>query len=185
MSDKDYEEYLRLFEKEYPTVTDTFEQKRRTGNRSGKNVSPTNQSVSKNRKNSKSRKAGKYRQRKNMIVSGSVLVLIILITVIAVLCKSCFGAGNDLSVLQGTWYYDQYTEYEFDGNGGGCMCIDGTAHYEFTYTIKGDTLKIDFVLDYVTDCEYGFVLKNDKLTLVGGTGTANPGQVYTLERLQS
>lgn len=63
------------------------------------------------------------------------------------------------------------------------MCIEKTNHYEFTYTIDGDTIKIDYALDYVTDCEYDFKLENNNLTLIGGKETANPGQEYTLERI--
>lgn len=74
------------------------------------------------------------------------------------------GGKKDLSVLQGTWYYDQYTEYEFDGKGNGCMCIDKTNHYEFTYDIDGDTLKVDYALDYVTDCKYTCSVDCDFLT---------------------
>ena len=66
---------------------------------------------------------------------------------IVLICKGCAGVEKDLSVLQRTWYYDQYTEYEFDGKGNGCMCIDKTNHYEFTYDIDGDTLKVEYALD--------------------------------------
>lgn len=110
--------------------------------------------------------------------------MILLIIIVAVICKSCLGNKNNLAILQGVWHYDQYTEYEFDGEGNGCMCIEETNHYEFTYTIDGNTLKIDFALDYVTDCEYDFKLENNTLTLIGGNGTANPGQEYILERVQ-
>ena len=115
-----------------------------------------------------------------MIVSLFALLIVILIVVL--ICKGCAGGKKDLSVLQGTWYYDQYTEYEFDGKGNGCMCIDKTNHYEFTYDIDGDTLKVDYALDYVTDCEYTFTVEQDKLTLVGGNGTAEPGKVYELTK---
>ena len=59
---------------------------------------------------------------------------------------------------------------------------DETNHYEFTYDIDGDTLKVDYALDYVTDCEYAFTVERDKLTLVGGNGTAEPGKVYELTK---
>lgn len=87
--------------------------------------------------------------------------MILLTIVIVVICKSCSDSKNNLAVLQGVWHYDQYTEYEFDGKGNGCMCIEETNHYEFTYTIDGNTLKIDFALDYVTDCEYEFEIQNN------------------------
>lgn len=115
-------------------------------------------------------------------MSSSVLASILIITIIVVICKSCSDGKENLAVLQRVWHYNQYTEYEFDGRGSGCMCIEETNHYEFTYTIDGDTLKIDYALDYVTDCEYDFKLENNNLTLIGGKGTANPSQEYTLER---
>ena len=73
-------------------------------------------------------------------------------------------------------------EYEFDGKGNGCMCIDKTNHYEFTYDIDGDTLKVDYALDYVTDCEYTYTVDGEKLTLLGGIGTAEPGKAYELTK---
>ena len=110
------------------------------------------------------------------------LQTVIVILIVVLICKGCAGGKKDLSVLQGTWYYDQYTEYEFDGKGNGCMCIDKTNHYEFTYDIDGDTLKVDYALDYVTDCEYTYTVDGDKLTLVGGNGTAERGKVYELTK---
>lgn len=169
MSDKDreYKEFLRLFEKEHSTPDDTHI------------VNQRQKQISAKRQASKKR-----RQRQRITVSISALVLVLLIVIVAVICKSCLGNKNNLAILQGVWHYDQYTEYEFDGKGNGCMCIEETNHYEFTYTIDGNTLKIDFALDYVTDCEYNFKIENDKLTLIGGKGTANLGQEYTLERVQ-
>lgn len=169
MNDKDieYKEFLRLFEKEHPTSNDAPVLKQ------------TQKQISAKRQASKKRK-----QRQRITVSISALVVVLLIIIIAVICKSCSGNKDNLAILQGVWHYDQYTEYEFDGKGNGCMCIEETNHYEFTYTIDGDTLKIDFALDFVTDCEYAFKLENNKLTLVGGKGTANLGQEYILERVQ-
>lgn len=121
--------------------------------------------------------------RKRTIVELAALALILLVAVVVILCKGCSG-GGELDVLQGAWRYDSYTEYEFDGEGNGCMCIDETDHYEFRYAVKGSTVKIDFALDYVTDCAYDFKVEKDRLTLIGGEGTANPGQEYTLERVR-
>lgn len=137
---------------------------------------------SKGRYLSPKRKAAIKRRKMQRTVIASLLALIFIVIFIVLICKGCAGGKKDLSVLQGTWYYDQYTEYEFDGKGNGCMCIDKTNHYEFTYDIDGDTLKVDYALDYVTDCEYAFTVEQDKLTLVGGNGTAEPGKVYELTK---
>lgn len=135
---------------------------------------------SKGRYLSPKRKAAIKRRNRRRIVIVSVLALLFVVIFIVLICKGCAGGKKDLSVLQGTWYYDQYTEYEFDGKGNGCMCIEKTNHYEFTYDIDGDTLKMDYALDYVTDCEYTYTVDGDKLTLVGGNGTVEPGKVYEL-----
>lgn len=205
MSDKDieYEELLQFLEEEHLSgVVDTSaqkqEQKMYTAEpsmpkrmiHSEKTAPSLNQSVQRNRASRKPRYspkrqiARKHNKRRWIIVGISVLVLILLITFIVVICNRSFDSKDNLAVLQGVWYYDEYTEYEFDGKGSGCMCIEETNHYEFTYIIDGDTLKIDYALDYVIDCEYDFKLENNKLTLIGGKGTANPGQEYILERVQ-
>ena len=128
------------------------------------------------------RKAAIKRRKRQRTVIASLLALIFIVIFIVLICKGCAGGKKDLSVLQGTWYYDQYTEYEFDGKGNGCMCIDKTNHYEFTYDIDGDTLKVDYALDYVTDCEYTYTVDGEKLTLLGGNGTAEPGKAYELTK---
>lgn len=63
-----------------------------------------------------------------------------------------------------------YKRQPQSSKGNGCMCIDKTNHYEFTYDIDGDTLKVDYALDYVTDCEYTYTADGGKMTLVGGNG---------------
>lgn len=87
-----------------------------------------------------------------------------------------------LAELAGVWHYDQYTEYEFDGKSNGCLCLDGSNHFEFTYKVENDILYLDFVLDYVTDCQYSYTVVGDKLTLIGGEGTAELGKVYELQK---
>ncbi|MDD4496423.1 MAG: DUF5640 domain-containing protein [Eubacteriales bacterium] len=75
-----------------------------------------------------------------------------------------------MKVLNGTFVYDKYTEYELDGKGAGCMCL-GEQHYAFVYTALGDQLKLDFENAAVHDCNYSFSLNGDSLTIVGGEGT--------------
>lgn len=136
------------------------------------------------RRTAKRRSAKRQRQRQRRQIAICAFALIFVVALVVVLCKSCSESDADLDILNGIWYYDEYTEYEFDGKGKGCMLIGEGKHYEFTYTIDGDTLGIDYELDYVTDCEYTFRFENDTLILVGGTGTAEPGQEYTLKRVR-
>lgn len=74
------------------------------------------------------------------------------------------------AVLKGTFVYDDSTKYEFDGRRKGAMII-GDSSYEYTYSVEGDTLKMDFVDERNVDATYTFKIENDVLTLVGGEGT--------------
>ena len=199
--DKKLDEILRIFDKApSPSSERNNQAQMRQNNLQSRQVPPnptnaertvrqSNQTAykrqpqpSKGRYLSPKRKAAIKRRKRQRTVIVSLFALLIVILIVVLICKGCSGDKKDLSVLQGAWYYDQYTEYEFDGKGNGCMCIDKTNHYEFTYDIDGDTLKVDYALDYVTDCEYAFTVERDKLTLVGGNGTAEPGKVYELTK---
>lgn len=128
------------------------------------------------------RKARKRRVRQRGIVIISAIVLALLILIVVLICKGY--SNNDMNTeLVGAWKYDQYTEYEFKDANNGCMCLDDNTHYEFTYSINDNILHIDFALDYVTDCQYTYTLEGDKLTLIGGEGTAEVGKVYSLAKI--
>lgn len=86
-------------------------------------------------------------------------------------------ASKELLQLQGQWVYDEYTQYEFDGNGKGCMCLEDL-HYAYTYTVDKNELYLDFEDDSLHDCAYTFTLNENKLVLVGGEGTV--GGTYEL-----
>ncbi|MBR3963788.1 MAG: hypothetical protein IKJ80_00080 [Clostridia bacterium] len=129
------------------------------------------------------RKTRKRRARQRSIVIVSAIVLALLILVIVLISKSCSNSKKNTKLL-GVWQYDQYTEYEFKDSNNGCMCLDNNTHYEFTYSIKENVLYIDFTLDYVTDCQYTYTLEGDKLTLVGGEGTAEVGKAYELTKIK-
>ena len=168
--DKEYNEFLEIYNKgngNNPTQRQSAPQARTTA-RPGRYLSLKRMSA-------KKRKA---RRRKIAVVS--VLALTVLVLIIVLICKSCAGGNYDNADLSGLWHYDQYTEYEFDGEGKGCMCLDGSNHFEFTYKAENSTLYLDFALDYVTDCQYTYTVAGDKLTLIGGKGTAEVGKVYEL-----
>ena len=167
---KEYDEFLNVLNKSNgnnPTQRQSAPQARTTA-RPGRYLSP-------NRMSAKKRKA-----RQRNIDVASVFALVALVLVIVLICKSCAGRSNDNADLSGVWHYDQYTEYEFDGQGKGCMCLDSTNHFEFTYKAENGTLHLDFALEYVTDCQYTYTVDGDKLTLIGGEGTAEVGKVYEL-----
>ena len=168
--DKEYNEVLELCNKSNgnrPTRRQSSPQTRTT-TRPGRYFSPK-------RMSSKMRKA---RRRKIAIVSA--LALAVLVLIIVLICRGCADGNYNNADLSGVWHYDQYTEYEFDGEGKGCMCLDGRNHFEFTYKAEDGTLYLDFALDYVNDCRYTYTVDGDKLTLIGGEGTAEIGKVYEL-----
>lgn len=109
-----------------------------------------------------------------------ILLIAIVLIVIAVIISIVVFCGNkNNNILVGTWKYDQYTEYEFNDNGIGYLCVDDV-RYEYKYKISGDKLKLDFVEDVVRDCEYTFTVEEKNLTLVGGENT--DGGTYTLKK---
>lgn len=120
-----------------------------------------------------------YRIRKWIIFGCIITVLALLVLLI---CKGCARKNDTDATIAGVWYYDQYTEYEFDGEGNGCMCLDGNNHFEFTYKAENGVLSLDFALDYVTDCQYTYTVDGNKLTLIGGEGTAEVGKIYELRK---
>lgn len=52
--------------------------------------------------------------------------------------------------------------------------------YDFTYTIDGNKLMIDYANESVRDSEYEFTVDENTLTLIGGEGTV--GGTYELKR---
>ena len=114
----------------------------------------------------RSPKKRKRRNNKTMIL----LIATVLVVVAVIILIIAFGGNKNNDILVGTWKYDQYTEYEFNDNGVGYLCVDDV-RYEYKYKISGDKLKLDFTEDIVRDCEYTFTVEEKNLTLVGGEGT--------------
>lgn len=132
-----------------------------------------------NRQKSRAAMRRKRIQRRRRILFTSILILVI--TLIIILCFVIFKpkSNNNLSALNGVWKYDEYTQYEFNENGEGCMCLD-EVHYKYTYSISGDKLTLDFADDAVHDCEYKFSVEGSQLTIIGGEGTT--GGTYKLSK---
>lgn len=120
------------------------------------------------------------RRRRNQIIFIIITFVLVFGVIIGIaVFKNRSNSKDKLMQFQGTWKYDEYTQYEFDGNGSGCMCLEGL-HYEYTYTVKDDMLKLDFKDDSVHDCTYTFLMENSTLTLSGGEGTV--GGTYELHK---
>ena len=75
-----------------------------------------------------------------MVLCGAIAALAVIIVGIILLAKGCSG-GTD--ALAGTWEFDGTTTYSFDGSGSGAMELPSIS-YDFTYTIDGNKLMIDY-----------------------------------------
>ena len=118
----------------------------------------------------------KKQKQRRMLFGGAAAVLIVIVVVIVLIVKGCFGRTD---ALAGTWDFDGTTTYVFDGNGTGVMALPSIS-YDFTYTIDGNTLVIDYSNESVHDSTYEFTVDGDILTMVGGEGTV--GGTYKLTR---
>ena len=122
------------------------------------------------------------RQRQRMIFVTSLAVVVIALIILSISLLSPKSDNKDsptMDALSGVWVYDQYTKYEFDGYGNGCMCLDDV-HYEYTYEIIKNTVQIDFENEAVHDCSYDFTVDENQLTIIGGEGTT--GGTYKLNK---
>ena len=122
------------------------------------------------------RKRKKKQTQRRMVLCGAIAALAVIIVGIILLAKGCSG-GTD--ALAGTWEFDGTTTYSFDGSGSGAMELPSIS-YDFTYTIDGNKLMIDYVNESVRDSEYEFTVDGNTLTLIGGEGTV--GGTYELKR---
>ena len=109
-----------------------------------------------------------------MVLCGMIAVPAVIIISLVLLAKDCSG-GTD--ALAGTWDFDGTTIYFFDGSGSGAMELPSIS-YDFTYTIDGNKLMIDYANESVRDSEYEFTVDGNTLTLIGGEGTV--GRTYEL-----
>lgn len=118
----------------------------------------------------------KKQKQRSMLFGGAAAVLIVIVVVIVLIVKGCSGRTD---VLAGTWDFDGTTTYSFDGEGSGAMVLPSIS-YDFTYTIDGNKLVIDYINESVHDSPYEFAVDGDILTMVGGEGKV--GGTYKLTR---
>lgn len=112
---------------------------------------------------------------KKMVIVAALIFIAAVITVLII-----SQGDKTANELIGTWVYDEYTQYFFEKDGTGKLLADDVA-YEYTYTIKGEKLIIDFIENIVRDCEYTYAINdNGTLTLIGGLGT--DGGCYDLNK---
>ena len=106
----------------------------------------------------------KKQKQRRMLFGGAAAVLIVIVVVIVLIVKGCSGRTD---VLAGTWDFEGTTTYSFDGEGSGAMVLPSIS-YDFTYTIDGNKLVIDYINESVHDSPYEFAVDGDILIMVGG-----------------
>jgi hypothetical protein len=112
-------------------------------------------------------------------LAGLGLLLAVIILAAGLILYNRIASASALKQLAGTWVYDSYTQYEFDGQGHGRMYLETTS-YAYTYTVHRREVSLDFEDESVYDCTYTFTVSEDTLTLRGGEGTT--GGTYELKK---
>ena len=79
--------------------------------------------------------------------------------------------------LRGTWVYDSFTEYDFNGTRSGVMHTAGE-EFPFSYRIRGKRLILTFENKALETAAYRYRIEEDLLTMAGEEGTS--GGVYRL-----
>lgn len=138
-------------------------------NRSQKQ-STAGQRTSRDKSGAKTERFRKQKHRHRLTVIGLLATLLILAVVMVFILTG--------DPLIGKWKMDEVTSYEFSSNGKGALILP-SAQYDFTYTIDGDILNIDFDYDGAKDAQYTFTVDGDELTLDGGNSTTQGTYVLT------
>ncbi|MCM1287655.1 MAG: DUF5640 domain-containing protein [Clostridium sp.] len=144
------------------------------------------------------RKKNKILFLKVLISISAVCIVLMLVLIIQSLRLNKAGNGNGgleavqndtanaespNSKLNGSYFYEEDTIYDFDGEKFGCLHLlidEEEFKYGYQYTVENDRLYIDFNSEELHDAVYTFSISGDKLTLTGEEGTA--GGVYELTR---
>lgn len=116
------------------------------------------------RQSRKAERLRKQRQRKQLQVAIGILFLLIVASAIML------AIIHRQSPIEGTWYMDEVTAYEFRSGGKGAMILP-SAEYAFTYSITDNNLSIDFEYEGAKDAQYIFTIDGNILTLEGGNAT--------------
>lgn len=120
------------------------------------------------------------RRERNRKILRLVLVVFLLVMVIAAAALLVFGVcSQSSSPLKGTWAYGEGAVLRFGGMGRGAIILEGSES-PFTYKAEGDTLRLCFENAYIGDAVYTFAVEEERLTLIGGEGTA--GGRFTLTK---
>lgn len=131
------------------------------------------------------RRASRQKRMRKRKIQFCLVVVALLVTmlVFVIVVINNKVLKNKKYVLEGTYVYEDNTEYEFDGKQNGCLCVvvDGEEYqFDYTYKTEDNRLYIDFENEEVTDITYEYSLDGNKLTLSGKEGSA--GGSYELTK---
>lgn len=110
-----------------------------------------------------------------LAVALVVLLAVLLVAALVIGLKGCSSTPS----IEGRWDLDGATVYEFYPEGKGALVLT-TMKFEFTYTIDGDKVSIDFADERASDAAYEFAVEDDLLMLTGGPDGAQTQ--YILKR---
>ena len=147
-----------LYEKEYNDLS---------GNNRGSRI------TIEERQKRKAKRLRKQKRRKQLFLGIGILPCLFIIVLLIV------GRKNP---LEGRWYMDEVTVYEFYDGSKGTMVLPSAA-YEFTYSITDNNLSIDFKYEGAKDAQYIFTIEGNTLTLEGGNTTTQG--TYVLKKSES
>ena len=103
---------------------------------------------------------------KKKITIMIVLIIIVLCLIIALVLGL---KKSPKQTLIGTWTTDGVTIYKFNKDKTGALVLP-LHEYKFTYTLKDDTLAIDFENEKSEDTTYTYHFEDNKLILEGDNG---------------
>ena len=106
-------------------------------------------------------------KKRKKVKKKLIILLITIVLIIALLCIVFYKLHKNKFI--GTWITEGGTIYEFKNAKTGTMKT-ALSSYNFTYTIKNDTILIDFEDKKLTDTNYKFSFKKNKCTMTSNRG---------------
>ena len=136
------------------------------------------------------------KKKKQTLIKISIIVIALVIIVIIATnadtisntITSTFSSKNknkepvvntDVSLLKGTFIYNDEVKYEFNENNTGAL-YDKNNKYEYTYKIHDQQVTLTFNDTTIHESTYTFYFVDDDLKLIGGEGTV--GGEYILKK---
>lgn len=116
-----------------------------------------------------------------------MIIVVIAITIIAIIAIKDKAektnnepvVNTDISLLNGTFVYNENVKYEFNENNKGIL-YDKDKTYKFTYKIVNQQVTLSFEDETIHEATYTFYFVDNDLKMIGGKGTV--GGEYILKK---